>query len=258
MSTTSATHATDTAVILAAGWGSRMQGLAEANEPVSKPLIPLGGRPMVVRVIQTLAAAGVTRFVIVTGYLHERVEATVQALATETGLEIRTVFNPEWDTLANGVSALVARESVEGPFILSMADHAFDLAIVQQLQAEGPRQMGVRLCVDRKIAEVFDIDDATKVVTQGDRIVAIDKKLKDYNAIDIGLFICLPELFDALATVKDAKGDCSLSDGMRRLGDAGRFGFMDIGKYLWQDADTPETLAYAERLLNEGKLNFLK
>lgn len=257
MTPASATYATQTAVILAAGWGSRIQAIAEDDTPISKPLISLGNRPMILRVIRTLAAGGIRRVLVVTGYLHERVEQTVQALASETGLQIETVFNPEWNTLANGVSALVVRDRVDGPFLLCMSDHAFDLATVQQLQSEGPRQMGVRLCVDRKIDQVFDIDDATKVVTQGERIVAIGKELRDYNAIDIGLFLCLPELFDALATVKDAKGDCSLSDGMRRLGEAGRFGYMDIGKYLWQDVDTPETLVHAETLLAEGKLNFL-
>jgi hypothetical protein len=59
------------------------------------------------------------------------------------------------------------------------------------------------------------------------------------------MFHCSPELFDELeAAMMD--GDCSLSDGMRRLARRRRFLAMDIGDSQWQDVDTPEALAHAE------------
>lgn len=250
---------TKTAVILAAGWGSRVQALGEEGEAISKPLIDLEGRPMVVRVIQTLHAAGIEHCVVVTGYMAEKVEEVVVKLNKVDGLKVETIFNPEWSTLANGVSLLAAEPLVNGDFILSMSDHVYDVETAKALNQAGAEGFGVRLCIDRKIDEVFDIDDATKVVTKGSEIVAIDKALADYNAIDIGVFYCTKDIFPALREARktNEKNDCSLSDGMRILGEDGRFGFFDIGDALWQDVDTPETLDYAEKLLSQGKIKFL-
>lgn len=247
---------TDTAVILAAGWGSRIQSLGGEEETVSKPLIELGNIPLLTRVVQTLKKSGITNFVIVTGYLKERVEAVASKLSEKEGVTITPVFNPKWDTLANGVSLLAAKDVIQGSFVLTMSDHAYDYQIAEQLVNEGAQDKAVRLCIDRKIDEVFDIDDATKVVTKDDKIVEIDKALKNYNALDIGLFFCTTEVFTALQQAYDEQGDCSLSDGMRKLGENGRFGYMDIEKFWWQDVDTPETLVHAEKMLAEGQLRF--
>ena len=249
---------TKCAVILAAGWGSRVQGLSEDEGPVSKPLILLEGAPMVVRVIRTLASEGIGEIVVVTGYLRERVEETVMALDGENGLKIRTVFNPRWDDLANGVSLLAAEPLVDGPFILTMSDHVYDASIVGDLIRQGDEGKAVRLCIDRKLDRIFDMDDATKVKTELDRIVAIDKRLKDFNAVDIGLFLCNTDVFSALGEALEKNGDCSLSDGMRILGKNGRFGYFDIGGRYWQDVDTPEMLSHAEEMLATGGIRFSK
>lgn len=249
-------YKTDTAVILAAGWGSRIQSLGGEEETVSKPLIELSGTPLLERVVQTLKKAGISNFVVVTGYLKERVEEVAAKLSIQEKVGITCVFNPKWDTLANGVSLLAAKDAVKGSFVLTMSDHAYDWRIAEQLVKEGQQDKAVRLCIDRKIDEVFDIDDATKVVTENDKIVQIDKALADYNAIDIGLFFCTNTIFGALQQAYDKQGDCSLSDGMRILGENGKFGYMDIGEYWWQDVDTPETLVHATEMLAEGKLEF--
>ena len=41
-------------------------------------------------------------------------------------------------------------------------------------------------------------------------------------------------------------GNCSLSDGMRRLASRGRLGAFEIGDARWHDLDTPEAFAHAE------------
>jgi 1L-myo-inositol 1-phosphate cytidylyltransferase len=103
----------------------------------------------------------------------------------------------------------------------------------------------VILAVDPKVDCIFDIDDATKVLRARDRIVDIGKEIADYDALDTGMFLCSPALFDDLeAASKD--GNCSLSDGMLRLAHEGRLRAMEIGDAQWHDVDTPEALAYAD------------
>ena len=55
------------------------------------------------------------------------------------------------------------------------------------------------------------------------------------------------QLFETLELVMK-NGDCSLSDGMRRLAAQRRFHAFDIGNAEWQDVDTPEALAHAETM----------
>jgi bifunctional UDP-N-acetylglucosamine pyrophosphorylase/glucosamine-1-phosphate N-acetyltransferase len=70
------------AVVLAAGEGTRMRS------PVPKVLHPICGRPMLLHVLDTLAALPLDRIVIVVGHGAERVTKTVQEqLATEIPIE---------------------------------------------------------------------------------------------------------------------------------------------------------------------------
>src|SRR5215472_9989296 len=43
-------------------------------------------------------------------------------------------------------------------------------------------------------------------------------------------------------------GDCSLSDGMRRLCQERKLKAFDVGDGRWQDVDTPEAFAYTESI----------
>jgi 1L-myo-inositol 1-phosphate cytidylyltransferase len=104
----------------------------------------------------------------------------------------------------------------------------------------------LNLATERKIDSIFDLDDAMKIRTEGNRIVAIGKKLEDFNAIDTGIFICPESIFEYLRRVlKD--GDCGLADGVRLMAEEGNALAVDIGNAWWQDVDTPEMLARAEQ-----------
>ncbi|BCB76629.1 HAD-IIIA family hydrolase [Phytohabitans flavus] len=61
----------DTAVILAGGLGTRLGGLAHR---IPKALVPVGDRPLLAHQIGCLRRAGVTRVVVVTGHLAEKIE----------------------------------------------------------------------------------------------------------------------------------------------------------------------------------------
>jgi CDP-L-myo-inositol myo-inositolphosphotransferase len=243
------------AVVLAAGRGARLQGgngiagesLAGTAADLPKPLVSVCGLTLLKRTLQTLQAEGVTRAVVVVGYRAGEVRAAVEG-DRDLRLELCFVENPEW-SLANGLSVLAAREAVRGDFLLTMADHVFDRAIVSALQLVGAPEGGLSLAVDRKVDQVFDLPDATKVETDGDRIVAIGKHLLHYDAIDTGFFACSQGLMEALASVRAERGDASLSEGVARLAAQGRARAVDVGAATWQDVDTPEALREAERRL---------
>ena len=126
-----------------------------------------------------------------------------------------------------------------------MADHIFEPETARVLLQQRLGSGEVILAVDPNIDRIFDLDDATKVLRDGDRIVDIGKEIADYDALDTGMFLCSPSLFDRLdSATRD--GNCSLSDGMRQLAEERRLRALEIGEANWQDVDTPEALAHAE------------
>jgi choline kinase len=134
-------------------------------------------------------------------------------------------------------------------FLLTMADHVFDSSVMELAGAHRPPKAGATLLVDRKLDTIFDMDDATKVRSCGDRIAAIGKELDDYDCVDTGLFVCTRGLISALDTYYKGHGDPSLSNGVQAFADRDLMSILDIGEGFWQDIDTPEMLAHAERML---------
>lgn len=232
------------ALIIAGGAGVRLQPV---TGPVPKPLLKLCGVPLIKRIILTAARAGVSRFVIVTGYEADRFHEVLSNDPGLDALEFEWVHNERWH-LPNGVSALAARSRLAEPFVLLMADHLFEQRTLERLLEEPVADGECLLAVDRKIDRVYDVDDATKVEVRGDRVVRIDKELQAFNAVDTGMFLCTPALFDALEAVDGPEG-CALSDGIRALAAEGRMRAFDVGDGYWQDVDTPEMLAHGERTL---------
>lgn len=229
------------ALIIAAGAGSRVQGAG----PAVKCLLTVGEQPLLRRLLDQFAAAGIERAHVVVGFQAPLLRA---ALADwPLGLAVEFVENPRWQ-LRNGISVLAAAEALRAErFLLSMSDHVFDPRIVARATECAVPDGGATLLVDSKVDQVFDLDDATKVRATGERITALGKDLEPFSAIDTGLFCCRPQVFDALREAERSRGDCSLSDGMSLLARAGRLRAEDVGDAWWQDVDTPEMLAEARR-----------
>lgn len=223
-----------TAALLAAGEGSRLQGVA-----ASKPLCPVAGRPLIDHALAGLAEAGMTRAVIVLGYRGEEVArhlaSRVQPLAVDLA----------WSDplLPNGVSVLAAAALLDHePALLAMCDHLVDPALYVRVADAGPRD-GATLGVDRRLGHAWiDPLDVTCVATEGDRIVAIGKGLEPHDCYDTGVFAIGPRLIAALKTL-DAP---SLTEGVRLLAASGDAHVVDCSDLDWIDVDDASALAKAE------------
>lgn len=230
------------AVILMAGSGSRLRG---SDEMILKPLLSLQGRPLICYLLDALMHAGIRKIYAVVGYQSDRLIAALTDLAW-AGIEFNFIRNPNWEK-RNGISVLAAENITTAPFLLAMSDHLWDRSIVERLLDQArPDQLSV--AVDRKLDFIFDLDDAMKLRTRGDRIVAIGKDLDRYDAIDTGLFVSPAELFEYLRRARQ-NDDCSLAEGVRLMAEDGKVRGVDIGEAWWQDVDTPEMLRQAERKL---------
>jgi 1L-myo-inositol 1-phosphate cytidylyltransferase len=226
-----------------AGEGSRLRG---ANKAFLKPFVPALGRPLISYTLDTLIHAGIKTLNFVVGYESERMIAQVKQLIP-SNLSVAFIENHDWQK-QNGISLLTAADRVGRPFLLTMSDHLFDDRIVDRLLDSFDSDF-LNVAVDRKLHSIFDLEDAMKVRTRGNRIADIGKKLRDYDAIDIGLFVCPLEIFDSLERAKSRSGrnECSLADGVRLMASDDKVRAIDIGDGWWQDVDTPEMLLQAEK-----------
>jgi choline kinase len=101
------------AIILAAGSGTRLRPLT-LDTP--KCLLDVGGRTILARQLERIAAAGIGRAIVVTGHLADRVEEHVRR--HRPAIEVALAPNPEYDTAGNCMSLLAAREQVTAPGIV--------------------------------------------------------------------------------------------------------------------------------------------
>ena len=230
------------AVIVAAGRGSRLMN----NKP--KTMIRIGGKTILEHILSNLSLAGIKEFIIVVGY-QAPVLQNFLVQKNHFGLNIQTVYNKEWQR-GNGISVLSAEEAVQAePFILSMSDHIVSPSALQRIvEATDLRNL---LLVDRNVQRIFDIDDATKVQLNNERIINIGKEITDYNGIDCGIFKLKPNFFEAMRK-QLKKGQESISAAVQELIAQQEMAavFMNEQEF-WIDIDTPEAFAFAERNLQK-------
>ena len=239
----SVTRIVSKAVILAAGNGDRFQNPTHE----SKLLQPLLGRPILLRTLEAAYDAGIRSAVLVLGYQADRVRVLAEKGAPR-GMSLTFTVNRDWH-LENGVSAYAAKRAVgHDRFALLMGDHVFEPPVLQRMLRLDVTPGESLLAIDTRPVPRDVADEATKVRLVGSRIVAIGKDLVEYDALDTGVFVFSPVLFDALERARNL-GDTTLSGGVRELASRGLMRGVEIGDATWCDIDTLSDLAAAESAL---------
>jgi choline kinase len=225
-----------TAIILAAGEGSRLRSAAPF-----KPLCMVAGRSLLAHAIGGLAQAGLKRVIVVLGYGADPIAAHIAAHPWP--LAVDTVRTDDYRS-PNGTSLLAAEPLVGAEeALLVMCDHLVEPALYRRVAEAGAGE-GVRLGVDRRIgSDWIDLEDVTRVRTEGEHIVAIGKDLALYDCFDTGVFAIAPALFPALRELEFP----SLTDGVRDLAARGTALALDCGDLAWIDVDDQAALEKAER-----------
>lgn len=167
------------AILLSAGQGSRMLPLT-AERP--KCLIDFSGRTLIEWQIEMLARGGVKRIDVVTGFMTDMVDE-VLAHIDDPRVTITTRFNPFYKVADNLGSCWIAREAMEGDFLILNGDTLVSEAIVRTVQQD--RGWPIAVTVDVK--DGYDSDDM-KVQRHGERLLRIGKTLtaEQSNAESIG------------------------------------------------------------------------
>lgn len=167
------------AILLSAGQGSRMLPLT-VDRP--KCLIDFSGKSLLAWQIEMLARGGVRRIDVVTGFMTDMVDAAIAAI-DDPRVTITTRFNPFYKVADNLGSCWIAREAMEGDFLILNGDTLVSEELVAKVQSGS--EWPIAVTVDVK--DAYDSDDM-KVWREGEQLRRIGKTLTaaESNAESIG------------------------------------------------------------------------
>ena len=243
------------AVLLAGGLGTRMR---EETEFRPKPMVEIGGQPIVWHIMRNLAAFGITDFIIASGYKHEVIEnhfaghpewtqvpdgaqhTTFRGSGDEREWNVTVAFTGEL-TQTGGRVARVADLVGDERFFVTYGDGLanVDIAKLRDFHAQSGSLGTLTAVQPTSRFGITDIDDEGKVTHFHEK-----PRMKDW--VSIGYFIFEPSLFDYLTD------DCSLEDvGLASLA---REGHLSAFKHegFWQPMDTYREYTALQELWTAG------
>jgi MurNAc alpha-1-phosphate uridylyltransferase len=226
-----------TAMVLAAGFGERMRPLTDR---MPKPLVRVGGKPMLDHVLDRLAAAGVERAVVNVHYLADQIEHHVTGRTAP-----HIVISDERQALLDTGGGVVKALPLLGhePFFLVNSDTVWIDSVKPNLtrlaQAFDPAEMDALLLLALSATSIgyagrgdFSMDPDGRLQRRGENEVA--------PFVYAGAALLRPELF------KDAPaGAFPLTRLFNRAAEAGRLRGLRL-EGVWMHVGTPDAIAKAE------------
>ena len=158
------------ALILAAGLGSR---LAPITNNCPKSLVPVNGKPILMKQIENLRLNGVWDVTIVSGYMADVLDSAVRIKYPD----INIIESVNYASTNNMYSAFIAKDTMgdEG-FLMMNADVFFDASVITEL-----------LRFPYPDAIVTDIgtylEESMKVIEENSRLVKISKSIRREDAL---------------------------------------------------------------------------
>lgn len=235
-----------TAVVLAAGRGTRMGALTTATP---KPLLAVAGRPLIEHVLGGFAAAGIRRAIVVVGYLGDAIE-TALGDGSRIGLAIEYCRQERADGTAHAL-LLTAPQLERQPFALSWGD----ILVAQAFYGEFLAAFARRPC-DAQLA-VNAVDDpwrgAAVYVDEDGRVTRLEEKPPRGAARtrwnNAGILMLTPLVLEYARRLKpSARGEYELPQAITRMIDEGRSVRAVPVSGPWSDVGTPDDLAAAQSL----------
>lgn len=185
----------NTVVIMAGGMGLRLRPLTE-NTP--KPMLPVGGKPMVQHTIEALRSEGFSDFVLAVNYLGDQIESH---FGDGSAFGVHITYVRESQPLGTGGALSLLDGNFDSPILVVNGDVMLSAKISEMLefhhQSGGQLTVGVKLLETQIPYGVVDVE--------GTRILGIKEKPVYRDFVNAGVYVLDPELLGAVP--RDEKFD---------------------------------------------------
>jgi MurNAc alpha-1-phosphate uridylyltransferase len=224
----------ESAILLAAGRGERLRPLTDA---CPKPLLEVGGKPLIVHALERVRATGITRVVVNTSWLAPQLHA---ALGDGSGFGLELEWSDEGEVaLETGGGIRRALTLLSDPFLVVNADVWCDADL-------GSLELGEGAAGQRDVATLVMVDNPPQhprgdFVLDGDRLRAARADEPRLTYAGLGLY--RHALFAG-----QADGRFPLAPLLVAAMRADRVGGVHH-RGRWSDAGTPDRLAALDRSL---------
>jgi len=227
-------------IILCGGRGTRLQ---EHTRAIPKPLVEIGGRPILWHVISLYVAQGFEEFLLLTGYKGELIEAFAQGEAWPAGVTVRCV-DTGLNTPTGGRLAL-AREAIgERGFCATYADGVADIDLAALLEFHVGHGAPATMTVVQP-----ELQFGIARIGADDRVLGFEEKPKAEQWVNGGFFVFEPAVYghlteDSVLERTPLEG-LAAEDGLRAFRHTGFWDCMDTYKDavmlndLWASGSAP-------------------
>jgi glucose-1-phosphate cytidylyltransferase len=179
----------NTVVILCGGRGTRLQ---ERTQAIPKPLVEIGGRPILWHVMEIYACQGFRRFILCLGYKGELIERFVDDVGWPAGTE---VICPQTglDTQTGGRVKRVAEYLADETFCTTYADGVADIDLARLCSHHAGHGALATVTVVRP-----ELPFGVAEIAADGRIRGFREKPRSKDWINGGFFCFEPEVLDYL------------------------------------------------------------
>jgi glucose-1-phosphate cytidylyltransferase len=196
------------AVILAGGFGTR---LSEATNLIPKPMVEIGGKPILWHIMKTYSHHGINDFIICCGYKgyiikeyfanYFRHNSDITVDLVENSVQVLDNFAEPWkitmidtglNTMTGGRIKRIQKYVGDEPFLLTYGDGVADINIEESINFHKNSDKLLTVTAYKPSGKfgALDISEDGKVSS------FMEKPAGDGNWINAGYFICQPEVFD--------------------------------------------------------------
>lgn len=225
------------AMILAAGLGNRMRPLT-LHTP--KPLLEVGGKPLIVWHIEKLAAMGVNEVVINTAWLGEKL---AQALGDGSQFGVKILWSHEGEGLETAGGIINALPLLgDEPFILVNGDVWTTMDFAPLLNVELGENLAQLVLVQNP--EQHPNGDFT--LADG-KAYTFDQQISGENLTFSGVSVIHPKMFAGLEAGKRPLAPLLKAAMLENKIAASKL------TGIWVDVGTPERLNALDSMIREGK-----
>ena len=220
--------------ILCGGRGTRLNG----EKP--KPLMPIGGRPIVWHVVSIYAAQGFDRFLLLTGHRGEEVAAFAEQAPWPAGIDVECVDTGE-DTPTGGRVHRVAERLRDASFCLTYADGVADVDLAALRCHHESSGALATVTVVRP-----DLPFGVAMLDGDGRVTGFREKPRSEHWVNGGFFVLEPQALDYLDS-----GSVLEREPLERLAATGRLSAYRHDGF-WRCMDTAKDAAALEDLWASG------